>query len=650
MLGGSVIREHYEVDRLAEALANTHLLSQAVLGDSSDDEEEEAAAEAEAIRLIAGRLKDSQSRKLAGDRLLERGGDATSAEKKPSSVRTNTSTLTESSNSDIATVQHAGGAATAQTTNVNTVVGGDAGNVAAVATAAAAAAASAAAGSLPFEIMELTSELELLVGRDQEDYMSDPLSPSSVDLSVLQALGKAVHQQVLLHQQQQVNRRKSNFQINAPPPQLSQPVEQQQQQPEKQPLSLELDEMVQYDQQLQAMAKEVIEYCDESGLRQVFPLSTRWIDWLSRHPHRILPWRKYHDDADDDMENSDDDDNSDCSSESSFGLSPPAQAWPLPPTDILSKARIPMSTRRPLLARNVVPSQRQLPVGIEAHWQYYSVINQIVTVASGIHRQLQDERDHTFVVHQLAALYQFLGGEFSKFKKRIEKVFDAAKQMLDLQPAPLEGPRRKADGQLVAELPRLLDPDCAKVIGKMMQDIIVEALYSKWEIPGEPHTTNTPPTAAAEAVPATTATAATVTGGGGARSKSHGLGIEGSQYVVATLKGRPTRPIVRYLAREMKVVNTAERRRRGRERNMSRNPSLGHLRFQQAVQQQAMQHPLPPLPPQPPQANDKNMAAGHHRGDTPIKAGIDGAAATGGAAVTIVLSAVVSAPEEQHLA
>ncbi|KAJ1952664.1 hypothetical protein EC988_003428, partial [Linderina pennispora] len=56
MLGGGVIREHYEVDRLAEALANTHLMSQAALGESSDEE---------ADRLVAGRPEESQGHKTA---------------------------------------------------------------------------------------------------------------------------------------------------------------------------------------------------------------------------------------------------------------------------------------------------------------------------------------------------------------------------------------------------------------------------------------------------------------------------------------------------------------------------------------------------------------------------------------------------------
>ncbi|KAJ2175650.1 hypothetical protein GGF45_003813 [Coemansia sp. RSA 551] len=192
-----------------------------------------------------------------------------------------------------------------------------------------------------------------------------------------------------------------------------------------------------------------------------------------------------------------------------------------------------MSKRRPARVTDIVTQEKRR--GINAHWQYYSVINQIVTVASTIYHRLS-VNDHKPVAHELAALYQFLGGDFKKYKVRIETMFDAVKRT------------QQTDGGLGAHVEALQDTMCS---------IITDALYSANRV--VPNKENTRVRAEPRAEP--------------------------YSFAVSTLKGLPTQPIVRYLTREMRVANS---RRRGLA-TLSRNTSMGHMR-----------HPIYQVPPVPP--------------------------------------------------
>ncbi|KAJ2866119.1 hypothetical protein GGH94_001738 [Coemansia aciculifera] len=500
----------------------------------------------------------------------------------------------------------------------------------------AAAAAATTANNMPLEIMELAGELEISLAREQEDYYSDNVSQANLDPMILQNLGKAVHQQCLL-QRQHVQRRKSNMHLGLAGGGNSSSDE------HGVVLAADLP-YDDYELALKAMLVEVSQYFAQSGLNQVFPFSAKWVDWLTRHPDRPFPWRK---DPEDDDENNrdssnnagggghdggDGDDDSDSHSDvSSFGEEPPALSRPLPPEDVLSKATIPMSMRRPVLVKDFVSQEKRR--GINAHWQYYSVINQITAVASGIHRRLvveEADADHSFVAHQLAALYQFLGGDFKKFKPGIESIFETIKQSLCIKSTPAAGKpglECASEGEVddaaggvrpIGPQPKVLDAKCVSVLREMMASIIAEALYSTSKVAAtgvKEHPPPNTPTAgiraakqAAAAVAAQTQTQQTVVDGPLVREAS---------YAISTLKGLPTQPIVRYLAKEMRAVN-GERRRRGLAHNLSRNNSMGHMRHHHHQFPYQTQPPLPPLPPMPapavPQAVPHNNA--YHSGSS----------------------------------
>ncbi|KAJ2262900.1 hypothetical protein GGI01_001173 [Coemansia sp. RSA 376] len=366
-----------------------------------------------------------------------------------------------------------------------------------------------------------------------------------------------------------------------------------------------------YELALKAMLVEVSQYFAQSGLNQVFPFSAKWVDWLTRHPDRPFPWRK--DPEDDDEANRDnnnagghdggdvDDDIDSRSDVSSFGEEPPALSRPLPPEDVLSKATIPMSMRRPVLVKDFVSQEKRR--GINAHWQYYSVINQITAVASGIHRRLvveEADADHSFVAHQLAALYQFLGGDFKKFKPGIESIFETIKQSLCIKSTSASKVGVECEGEADGVRPvgpKVLDAKCVSVLREMMASIIAEALYSTSKVAAtgvkEHPPPNTPTAGIRAAKQAAVAAVQTQT----QQTAVDGpLVVREASYAISTLKGLPTQPIVRYLAKEMRAVN-GERRRRGLAHNLSRNNSMGHMRHHQFSYQ--TQPPLPPLPPMP---------------------------------------------------
>ncbi|KAJ2797993.1 hypothetical protein H4S07_005806, partial [Coemansia furcata] len=409
------------------------------------------------LSVLASNPPDSAA-SVAAQRLAELGGDRSMLPDSYSSLaqemdsasaealhsgRTNASTLTTSTNPE----EHA--PITAVAADGESRVHGSVAAVSATGTSmaltaasattdighvvAAAAATTTTANTMPLEIMELAGELEISLAREQEDYYSDNVSQANLDPMILQNLGKAVHQQCLL-QRQHVQRRKSNMHLG-----LAGGNSSSDEHGAVPATALAYDN---YELALKAMLVEVSQYFAQSGLNQVFPFSAKWVDWLTRHPDRPFPWRK--DPEDDDEANRDsgnngggggrdvgDDDDDSHSDVSSFGEEPPALSRPLPPEDVLSKATIPMSMRRPVLVKDFVSQEKRK--GINAHWQYYSVINQITAVASGIHRRLvveEADADHTFVAHQLAALYQFLGGDFKKFKPGIESIFETIKQSL----------------------------------------------------------------------------------------------------------------------------------------------------------------------------------------------------------------------------
>ncbi|KAI8326343.1 hypothetical protein GQ54DRAFT_294815 [Martensiomyces pterosporus] len=565
------------------------------------------------------------------------GRDQLSSSKGPSSGRTNATTLTTSTNpSDQGTSSdgHQSRARPSGTLLPPTLI------------SVAAAVPTAAASNLPLEIMELASELEVTLARDQEDYYSDNISQPNLDLEVLQSLGRAVRQQCLL-QRQQLQRRKSNMQLGLTGGNGSHDERNGGGKAAAEVQSADTSnarqaEFADDDQDLNAMLSEVSQYFLQSGLYLVFPFSAKWVDWLARHPDRPYPWRKDLDFEDDDVDVDDREDaraasgnvaagdsgdeggdyNRPLSSASSFGGDSPMLSRPIPAGEVLSKARIPMSQRHAKPAKDAESQGR--PKGINAHWQYYMVINQIVTVASGIHRQLQipaEEADHAFIAHQLAALYQFLGGDFKKYKPHIESVFDAIKEDLGLKtpPATPNGKEISEEPMMSAESagsvqgsdgPRkVLSSECVKVLGEMMSSMVTEALYSMSKV-----SINKDPSLATgthakqdqqlhqqqQQQQQTTQTAAAALA-----STSHYPARE-AQYALSTLKGLHTQPIIRYLNREMRVANS-ERRRRGLAHNLSRNSSISHLR-QQHHHQYQNQPPLPPLPHQVMQLNNQNPA------------------------------------------
>ncbi|KAJ2079880.1 hypothetical protein H4R24_003479 [Coemansia sp. RSA 988] len=465
---------------------------------------------------------------------------------------------------------------------------------------------------MPLEIMELSSELELALAREQEDYYSDnDAAPPTLDPTILQNLGRAVHQQCLL-QRQQVQRRKSNMQLGLTTA-TSTSHDESSVAASASPSNLDATlAEPHYDSQelaLHAMLEEVSLYFTQSGLSLVFPFSAKWINWLTRHPDRPFPWRKdpedelaraaMRDDDDDDDDDVDEGVEAETQSEvSSFGGEPPVMSRPLPPDDVLSIAMIPMSKRRPARVTDFVAQEKRK--GINAHWQYYSVINQIIAVASSIHRTLllpEPEADHSFVAHQLAALYQFLGGDFKKYKLRIEQIFGAIRQGLDAA--------TPADVDDAEHVPKVLGAESAAALREMMASIIIDALYSMNRVaPVKDQPPNTP------------------TGTGRARQDQHHAPRgEPVSYALSTLKGLPTQPIIRYLTKEMRVVNAEmhQRRRhqqhqqhqRGLAHNLSRNNSMSHL-----CHPQYMYQAPPPVPPLPlPAANSTGSSdAGPHHG------------------------------------
>ncbi|KAJ1670387.1 hypothetical protein GGF38_001563 [Coemansia sp. RSA 25] len=505
-------------------------------------------------------------------------------------------------------------------------------------TTAVAASVAVAANTMPLEIMELAGELEISLAREQEDYYNDNVSQANLDPMILQNLGKAVHQQCLL-QRQHLQRRKSNMHLG-----LAGGGGGNSSSDEHGGALLAADmQYDDYEQALKAMLIEVSLYFAQSGLNQVFPFSAKWVDWLTRHPDRPFPWRK--DSEDDDEANrgsnsingggrgegdgggGDADDDSDARSEaSSFGEEPPAPSRPLPPEDVLSKATIPMSMRRPVLVKDFVSQEKRR--GINAHWQYYSVINQITVVASGIHRRLvmaEADADHSFVAHQLAALYQFLGGDFKKFKPGIESIFETIKQSLRLRSTVIGAVDSRETGRNAAETesaltetgmcqaagqqqPKVLDAKCVSVLREMMASIIAEALYSTSKVAAAGIKEQPPPNTPTAGIRAAKQAAAAVAAQQQTQTQAltqqqqqqtaiDGPLVREATFAISTLKGLPTQPIIRYLTKEMRAVN-GERRRRGLAHNLSRNNSMGHLRHHQ-FSYQTQQPPLPPLPPMP---------------------------------------------------
>ncbi|KAJ2709707.1 hypothetical protein H4R19_004117 [Coemansia spiralis] len=554
------------------------------------------------------------------------------------STRTNVSTLNASNESavphspgsiDDDTMHEVQGARPDATSTAGSAMAATAATTTATAHAASAATlglavpAAAPANRMPLEIMELASELELALAREQEDYYSDndPVLPT-LDPAILQSLGRAVRQQCLL-QRQQMQRRKSNMQLG-----LTHGGTEEAGGPDATLAEAALDDHEWPG--MQAVLADVSQYFVQSGLNLVFPFSAKWVDWLTRHPDRPFPWRKdpeddlalLRDDGQDDGDGGtggggDDGGPGAQSDASSFYGEPPALSRPLPPDDVLSIAMIPMSKRRPTRVSDFVTQEKRR--GINAHWQYYSVINQITAVASSIHHKLQlpeAEADHTYVAHELAALYQFLGGDFKKYKAQIEHVFDTVKQGLGVQtpPGTMTG---TVPVPVAGAGPVVLGAECAADLREMMASIIVDALYAMNKVAPskeQPPPPNTP------------------TGTARARQDQHHVGREPVSYAISTLKGLPTQPIIRYLAREMRVVHAdhhhhhQQRRRRGLAHNLSRNSSANHLRHPQYTMYQAP--PLPPLPHQPlPGADTPSHGrsdSGHDSGPLTISAAAPG--------------------------
>ncbi|KAI9503659.1 hypothetical protein BX070DRAFT_138554 [Coemansia spiralis] len=492
---------------------------------------------------------------------------------------------------------------------------------------------------VPLEIMEYASELEISLAREQEDYFSDNVSPANLDPVILQNLGKAVHQQCLLQRQHQLLRRKSNMHLGLGA--AGGGVGSSDEQGHSAEATVIEPEYDDYEQALKAMLVEVSQYFAQSGLNFVFPFSAKWVDWLTRHPDRPFPWRKDPEDEDEvgagrgrrgrgreggiggttggmgevDDEGEYSESQSDASSFSEEML---VLSRPLPPEDVLAKATIPMSTRRPVLVKDFVSQEKRK--GINAHWQYYSVINQIVAVASGIHHKLlvpEAAADHSFVAHQLAALYQFLGGDFKKYKPHIESVFDMVRLSLnDAEPetpaTSVAGKEGDADGSekdceedvAASSKPaqrRVLDGGCVNVLRDMMASIIADALYSTSKmVLAKEHAAPGSPTG-------TGRTKQQEQQGQEQQQQSQQQLQQGARevaYAISTLKGLPTQPIVRYLNKEMRVVcsnDHHQRRRRGLAHNLSRNSSMGHIRHhhhQFLHQHLHQQQPVPPLPHQ----------------------------------------------------
>ncbi|KAJ1966400.1 hypothetical protein GGI12_000110 [Dipsacomyces acuminosporus] len=585
------------------------------------------------------------------------GRDLASLPRSSGSVRTNTTTFTTSTNPrDNSTT-----ADTNQDASKQSKAAGGAQPAAAAASAASATTAPANPVNLPLEIMELASELEMSLARDQEDYFTDNGS-QPMNSDILHSLGKAVHRQCL-HHKQQIQRRKSNMQLglsggngghdersnNGKGADETQGVGQQ----EHADTELELD----------AMLSEVSQYFTQTSLRLVFPFSARWIEWLTRHPDRPFPWRKDPDDDtgmrpvfDGDRNEYSADDTQLLSYLSSFGGGDlPVLSRVVPPEDVLNRAMtIPMSKRRAEPARAVSTDVGR--TGITAHWEYYRVINQIISVASGIHRQLQvpiEQANHTFIAHQLSALYQFLGGDLTKYKTEIESIFGQVKHSLGMGSPPVtssgvkkadsgagRGTGQRAGASASASAPRkVLDSMCAQTLSNMMSKMIADVLYSTCQVA----TTNE--SDMDEQLQMPNAQSAAAAGQQDDNQAFHAL---------STLKSMHAQPIVRYLNREMRVANT-ERRRRGFGHNLSRNSSISHLRQHHHLGQYQNQPPLPPLPQQVMQLNNNNnntaATASQHssssgeasKAQATTKAEI---AATQG---TAALSTIFSADESQPL-
>ncbi|KAJ2854172.1 hypothetical protein J3B02_002805 [Coemansia erecta] len=526
----------------------------------------------------------------------------------------------------------------------------------------------------PLEIMEYASELEISLAREQEDYYSDNVSQANLDPMILQNLGKAVHQQCLI-QRQQVQRRKSNMHLGLTANNNNNnnnnnnggggnSSSEEHNAHAEAILDAQYDD---YEQALRAMLVEVSQYFTQSGLNLVFPFSAKWVEWLTRHPDRPFPWRK---DLEDDGQNGPDDadGNGSDSDVSSFGEDPPMLSRPLPPDDVLSKATIPMSMRRPVRVKDFVSHEKRK--GINAHWQYYSVINQITVVASNIHRMLTvpaSQADHSFVPHQLAALYQFLGGDFKKYKPHIESVFDAIKLSLGVKTrpsTPMATAAIPAAATAVAASDASADADAnanvnvnvnvngdgdgdgdgdaikdgddseqqsgdaaAKVDDALKQQNrsladsqaspkLLDGSYAHVlremmvNIIAEALYSTCKVAVSKETLPPSPTT-------GVVRAKSdqpQQSSAQASQtpqapqeaaFAISTLKGLPTQSIVRYLTKEMRTAN-GDRRRRGFAHNLSRNNSIGHLRHHHHHHQFQYQQPQPPVPPLPNQAHNNN--------------------------------------------
>ncbi|KAJ2804456.1 hypothetical protein H4S07_004223, partial [Coemansia furcata] len=148
--------------------------------------------------------------------------------------------------------------------------------------------------------------------------------------------------------------------------------------------------------------------------------------------------------------------------------------------------------------------------------------------------------------------------------------------------------------------PKVLDAKCVSVLREMMVSIIAEALYSTSKVAGAGVREHPPPNTPTAGIRAAKQAAVAVAAAQTQTQQTVGDGptlVREATYAISTLKGLPTQPIVRYLAKEMRAVN-GERRRRGLAHNLSRNNSMGHMRHHQ-FSYQTQQPPLPPLPPMP---------------------------------------------------
>ena len=118
--------------------------------------------------------------------------------------------------------------------------------------------------------------------------------------------------------------------------------------------------------------------------------------------------------------------------------------------------------------------------GFGAHLAYMSVINQLVVIAFRIYRRLEDDipkglLDHCFIAHQLTVLYQSLGGDYKKYKHRIESVFDKIKaEVTTPTPPPSAHPQTKP----ASINTKYLSNENSQDLKSLLSDLIVDVLYT----------------------------------------------------------------------------------------------------------------------------------------------------------------------------